>query len=89
VIVEHALLPVRAGMSDEFRSELIHPMNRQGRVALKLVGRAWNPSDREIVGPTTRRNIVLHNEIGDMRHLLATLHIRSMHIPSRGAEALM
>ena len=32
VIVEHALLPVRAGMSDEFRSELIHPMNQQGCV---------------------------------------------------------
>jgi hypothetical protein len=64
VIVEHALLPVRAGMSDEFRSELIHPMN----TAPKLVGRAWNPSEREMVGPTARRNILLHNEIGNMRH---------------------
>jgi hypothetical protein len=32
VIVEHALLPVRTGMSDEFRSELIRPMNQRGCV---------------------------------------------------------
>jgi hypothetical protein len=32
VIVEHALLPVRAGMSDEFWSELIDPMDQQGCV---------------------------------------------------------
>jgi hypothetical protein len=32
VIVGHALLPVRAGMSDECRSELIRPMNQQGCV---------------------------------------------------------
>jgi len=32
VIVEHAPLPVPAGMSDEFPSELIHQMNQQGCV---------------------------------------------------------
>jgi hypothetical protein len=32
VIVEHALLPVRAGMSEEFWPELIHPMDQQGCV---------------------------------------------------------
>jgi hypothetical protein len=61
-------------MSDEFRSELIHPM-KSGRLRLgaertapKLVGRAWNLSEREMVGPAARRNILLHNEIGNMRH---------------------
>src|SRR6476620_8168218 len=75
VIVEHALRLVRAGLSDEFRSELIHPMNQQGCVWVlnglprNWLGRAWNPSERETMGPTARRNILLHNEMGNMRHL--------------------
>ena len=29
----------------------------------KRVGRGWNSSEREIVGPTAPRNILLHKEI--------------------------
>src|ERR1700752_315272 len=57
VIVEHALLPVRAGMSDEF-SVGTDSSDESARLRLgaerttpKLVGRAWNPSEPEIVGP--------------------------------------
>jgi len=35
--------------------------------------RTWNPSEREKVGPTARRNILLHNEIGSMRRGLVDI----------------
>jgi hypothetical protein len=56
------------------------------RTTPKLVGRAWNPSEREMVRPTARRrNILLHNEIGNMR-LLVNLHIRFPRIHRAGCS---